>query len=181
MKAHPTTYNGMRFRSRLEAKWAAFFDKLGARWEYEPEDLSGWVPDFYLIFDEGTLPVEVKPINWHNNCNAGRICNDMHELKKVRDYKKSNVLILGSYPIGFRKFEDDAFRKLMMKSIGLEREGGDFGIYKLGVYWFTQDENGYYNDCIGFNFSSCILDYETADLISKIWREACSMVQWRAA
>ncbi|MEA2669684.1 MAG: hypothetical protein QOJ33_2618, partial [Chloroflexota bacterium] len=32
MDAIPTTYDGVNFRSRLEAKWAAFFDLLGWRW-----------------------------------------------------------------------------------------------------------------------------------------------------
>ena len=29
IKAIPTTYAGVRFRSRLEARWAAFFDLCG--------------------------------------------------------------------------------------------------------------------------------------------------------
>lgn len=32
-----TRYAGHRFRSRLEARWAVFFDTLGVRWEYEPQ------------------------------------------------------------------------------------------------------------------------------------------------
>jgi hypothetical protein len=32
-----THYQGCRFRSRLEARWAVFFDALGIRWEYEPQ------------------------------------------------------------------------------------------------------------------------------------------------
>lgn len=32
-----TVYKGYRFRSRLEARWAVFFDYLKIRWEYEPE------------------------------------------------------------------------------------------------------------------------------------------------
>ena len=42
----PTKYNGINFRSRLEARWAAFFDQLKWEWEYEPIDLNGWIPDF---------------------------------------------------------------------------------------------------------------------------------------
>lgn len=59
--AKPTYYEGVRFRSRLEATWAAFFDLLHWPWEYEPLDLKGWVPDFVL---QGVEPiaVEVKPI-----------------------------------------------------------------------------------------------------------------------
>lgn len=37
IRAIDTKYKGYRFRSRLEARWAVFFDALGVRWEYEPE------------------------------------------------------------------------------------------------------------------------------------------------
>jgi len=48
-----TTYNNITFRSRLEARWAVFFDVLGAAWEYEPQvfdlgDLGHYLPDFLL-------------------------------------------------------------------------------------------------------------------------------------
>lgn len=48
-----TEYNGYLFRSRLEARWAVFFDALGIEYEYEPEgivlsDGTQYLPDFYL-------------------------------------------------------------------------------------------------------------------------------------
>jgi hypothetical protein len=46
LTAIPTRYGGVQFRSRLEARWAAFFDLAGWRWQYEPIDLAGWIPDF---------------------------------------------------------------------------------------------------------------------------------------
>lgn len=69
IKAHKTFYNGVWFRSRLEARWAAFFDLIGWQWEYEPIDLVGWSPDFRLEFQCGhsecppnhVLLAEVKP------------------------------------------------------------------------------------------------------------------------
>jgi hypothetical protein len=33
----PTMYKGIQFRSRLEARWAVFFDTLGIEWEYETQ------------------------------------------------------------------------------------------------------------------------------------------------
>lgn len=55
MKAKPTRYKGIQFRSRLEAQWAAFFDALGWDWEYEPNldlapdpDGGRWLPDFLV-------------------------------------------------------------------------------------------------------------------------------------
>lgn len=57
----PTVYKGRQYRSRLEARWAAFFDLLKWPYEYEPFDLDGWIPDF-LIKGETRLLVEVKPV-----------------------------------------------------------------------------------------------------------------------
>ena len=53
IKAIETVYNGYKFRSRLEARWAVFFDALNIEYEYEPEgyDLgeAGWyLPDFWI-------------------------------------------------------------------------------------------------------------------------------------
>lgn len=59
----PTTYASSRFRSRLEARWAAFFDLLGWQWIYEPFDAEGYIPDF-LVKGERPLLVEVKPAIW---------------------------------------------------------------------------------------------------------------------
>ena len=35
IKPIETQYNGFRFRSRLEARWAVFFDVIGLKYEYE--------------------------------------------------------------------------------------------------------------------------------------------------
>ena len=67
MKAIETIYKGYKFRSRLEARWAVFFDVLDIKWEYE---LQGYVftneicylPDFWLPTFSGGMFVEVKPI-----------------------------------------------------------------------------------------------------------------------
>jgi len=53
MKPIETIYKGFRFRSRLEARWAVFYDTLGIKWEYEKEgyDLGKrilYLPDFYI-------------------------------------------------------------------------------------------------------------------------------------
>lgn len=67
-----TAYKGYRFRSRLEARWAVFFDALGLRWEYEKEGFglpSGrYLPDFWLPTPWGEYPaaglwVEIKGID----------------------------------------------------------------------------------------------------------------------
>ncbi len=64
VKAIETRYKGYRFRSRLEARWAVFFDTLELPWEYEKEgyhlDSGLYLPDFWLPSLEAWL--EVKPV-----------------------------------------------------------------------------------------------------------------------
>lgn len=59
MKAIETRYAGCHFRSRIEARWAVFFDALGLPWEYEPQGFelpaddyftepAYYLPDFFL-------------------------------------------------------------------------------------------------------------------------------------
>lgn len=63
IKTIETFYNGYRFRRRLEARWAVFFDKAGIPYEYEKEGfvICGipYLPDFYLPSFE--CYVEIKP------------------------------------------------------------------------------------------------------------------------
>lgn len=67
IKAIETKYNGYRFRSRLEARWAVFFDEMGIDYEYELEGFelpSGarYLPDFYLPkIQPEPVYVEIKP------------------------------------------------------------------------------------------------------------------------
>jgi hypothetical protein len=69
LRAIETKYQGVLFRSKLEAKWAVFFDALGLKWEHEPESytypgVSGYMPDFLLRWapgDSGWCWGEVKP------------------------------------------------------------------------------------------------------------------------
>lgn len=64
IKAIETVHNGYKFRSRLEARWAVFFDTLGIEYQYEPEgfDLGDglwYLPDFWLP-KQGSW-IEIKP------------------------------------------------------------------------------------------------------------------------
>lgn len=73
--AMPTIYRGYRFRSRLEARWAMFFDKVGAKWEFEPQPIvvngEPYLPDFAVSAEidyphgrmSQSIVHEVKPLN----------------------------------------------------------------------------------------------------------------------
>jgi len=65
IKAIETIYKGFRFRSRLEARWAVFFDKVGIEWQYEAQgfnlpDGTTYLPDFFLPQIRNGLWVEIK-------------------------------------------------------------------------------------------------------------------------
>lgn len=64
LRAIETTYLGYRFRSRLEARWAAFLTRLGVKFEYESEgyDLNGtrYLPDFWLPGNRTFIEVKAQ-------------------------------------------------------------------------------------------------------------------------
>ena len=65
IKAIETHYNGYRFRSRLEARWAVFFDAVGIPYVYEPQgfvlsDGTCYLPDFYLPWFDAYVEIKSK-------------------------------------------------------------------------------------------------------------------------
>lgn len=81
MKVIQTHYKGYYFRSRLEARWAVFFDAvdLEYRYEYEGYKLQNglwYLPDFYL--PEQGCYIEIKP-GWNETTE---------EVEKVRGLAK---------------------------------------------------------------------------------------------
>lgn len=117
IKAKPTLYKGIEFRSRLEARWAAFFDLLGWKWEYEPCDFDGWYPDF-VLFGEKTYKFgeeDVQPFEHDGEKKIGHDGRIFVEVKPVIEFPKevglrmvrslpnkfeSELLILGQRPLG---------------------------------------------------------------------------------
>lgn len=94
IKPIETEYNGYRFRSRLEARWAVFFDQIGMKYNYELEgyslsDGSMYLPDFYL--PDCNYYVEVKGMSDH-------LLDDIAKLKRFVLDKKTAVIILSNIP-----------------------------------------------------------------------------------
>lgn len=60
-----TEYAGHLFRSRLEARWAVFFDHAGIKWQYELQgyECKGhrYLPDFYLPDSNDFVEVKGDP------------------------------------------------------------------------------------------------------------------------
>ena len=125
LRAIETEYKGYRFRSRLEARWAVFFDACGVKWEYEPEGFilpngQQYLPDFLLhdvtfnhaCYREGNdLYVEVK---------GQMTAEDAEKIKgfafpfEDEDWDAAMInplLVVGNIPAGdtIRELEDAVF------------------------------------------------------------------------
>ena len=196
IKAHPTTYAGTKFRSRLEARWAAFFDLLGWQWQYEPVDLNGWTPDFAIRCKDGPVYVEVKPIEWvGTNDDNNKQVKSRADLAKVFAYFKSvneprEVLVLGTAPSFITHKRDQYCTWGFLGSIlwpttqgdtphvdtaclFKPKTGFDFCAY-YGSYHFRID--GEYDG--DHHLHGAGVD---ENMVEKLWREASNRVQWKAA
>lgn len=148
MKAIETVYNGYRFRSRLEARWAVFFNVAGIKYEYEPEgfDLgSKWyLPDFYLTgFD---LYVEIKPS--HMSDDLKKKCESLCNLFR----NKTGASILLCY--------GDPAEATYLKFYGweIDEEDLDGGTCDANALFFA-DESGKIKLCIqGHGDTICVRD-----------------------
>ena len=91
----PTVYRGIEFRSRLEAKWAAFFDEIRWHHTYEPFDGAGYLPDFLIHGGAEPLLVEIKPAVTYTDYCAPL---DKIEAGLSRSWEHG-VLVLGADPL----------------------------------------------------------------------------------
>ena len=174
IKAIPTVYRGRRYRSRLEARWAAFFDELGWESEYEPADLGRWSPDFAIWGARAAYPllVEVKPImEWHRE-TARKMTDACYE-RSV-----SSFLLVGKSPMPL--LEQGGF------SIGwigqpstYEAIWTDAVLVRKGQYFdlVAEDARNFCQETLIWEFQEkCAL----AD-VSAAWVRAANSVQWRPA
>lgn len=120
MKPIETEYNGYRFRSRLEARWAVFFDALSIKYLYEPEgfrlrDGTYYLPDFYL--PELKTWIEIKGVM------RGQ---DFRKIKMFASELEDDerLIVLKDIP----KDGEDAF------NMGYSGEGA-FELYRNDNYW----------------------------------------------
>lgn len=107
MKAIQTKYKGYRFRSRLEARWAVFFDDARIEWDYEPEgfdlgEAGYYLPDFYLPKYDFWVEVKAKDLNekemnkaysLSSESNSSVICLNQIPDPKMGDYSDRLVLV----------------------------------------------------------------------------------------
>lgn len=161
IKPIETIYNGYRFRSRLEARWAVFFDAAGIEYEYEPEgyqlsDGTMYLPDFYLpkvLLRDDTcgLFAEVK----------GVLSSD--DINKLT-YFEYPIVVLGQIPtvdeFGYPKYaeeDDDGFEKFFSFAyvdgddytlfFGKHNDGAVF-VFGEDNDWLFRSEDGGIEDCL---------------------------------
>lgn len=179
--AIPTKYNGRQYRSRLEARWAAFFDLLGWRCEYEPMDLGSWSPDFLLQGCDNPILCEVKPIAEIDE----DVCRKMAVAASEARFK-GELLLLGLSPFvlteGWLGWLDDC----------CDWDGPDgqrppcFGTFGPCIFVkppnVVADFGHYYNSYHGRITGIYDGDYYTGDIsrhgISEIWSAATNSAQW---
>lgn len=92
IKAIDTKYNGFNFRSRLEARWAIFFDVIGLKYEYEVEgfEMNGirYLPDFYIPSLDRWFEIKAKSLSEYEMKKCEEFC-----FNKDNKNIKSSILI----------------------------------------------------------------------------------------
>ncbi len=80
IQAIETVYKGYRFRSRLEARWAVFFDDLGIAFDYEPQgfklDGKRYLPDFWLPSQKCWIEVKGEEPTDEEHALAGALAEE---------------------------------------------------------------------------------------------------------
>jgi hypothetical protein len=100
MKPLPTYYDGVTFRSRTEARWAVFFNKIGWEWKYEDQgfELDGggsYLPDFSIkLPNMNEWWVEVKPDNFDKFDNDAY----MDVLQRFTSQSGKDLILLDGNP-----------------------------------------------------------------------------------
>lgn len=106
IKPIPTRYRGYHFRSRLEARWAVFFDAMRVPWQYETEGYSlpsgPYLPDFWIPNPMPEWPmagywVEIKPQSWTEDGD-----DSMDKLRELTATTKHTSYLLVGDPGDFR-------------------------------------------------------------------------------
>lgn len=128
IKTIPTFYNGIQFRSRLEARWAFFFDLCKIKWNYELEgyEFNGkkYLPDFYL--PESEIYVEVKP-------NLSFV-KEPYVFNKVIDFMKSSpkkMLVFVDTPVKAKYYSFEGFISI---------QTGEATLDELHLVWLMDKE-----------------------------------------
>lgn len=173
MAAIPTVYRGAQFRSRLEARWAAFFDLLGWSWDYEPVDLAGYIPDFFIQrLDLDPILVEVKGVT-----DIFDETRDEAIIKAQKSGWRGQMLYLGAGPLL------EPIPPMFGSIYLVDDTGWPDGRHAICLYCpacrkFTTV--GFYDRGICGCPSKDLLTQISAGQIKDAWLRAGSAVQWKS-
>jgi hypothetical protein len=148
IKPIETIYNGYRFRSRLEARWAVFFDALGVEYEYEPEGFElpnggRYLPDFRVkCYGKRGVCREPKTMDdarSYGLCYACRFGNEDSYAYEIDCYNKD--MKRDDYGgVDGAKIDGDA-NNICVKCDGFKLDTGDpFDLY-IEVKGFMTDDD----------------------------------------
>lgn len=132
IKPIETVYNGYRFRSRLEARWAVFFDAAGIEYQYEPEGFvlengKCYLPDFYL--PKLKTYVEIK----RNNLDDEELYEAENKCLWLYVESGKPVLLCQGDPVDMNM---SAFYGMYEHDINVFSPGQDFAMFVEGArYW----------------------------------------------
>lgn len=151
MKVIQTEYKGYKFRSRLEARWAVFFDACNAEWEYEPEgfDLGNgiyYLPDF-LIHNVAFLHHSEYKIDLWVEVKGQLTDTDRAKIEKFSKVAfnsnitpcENPILVVSKIPEGEKFFElcdsvfDMAYANEKVEPFNLFTVDGDYYSSILGI------------------------------------------------
>lgn len=187
--AIPTMYRGRQYRSRLEARWAAFFDQLGWHHEYEPFDLGKWSPDFQIVSPySGSVLVEVKPITEFHGATAKRMASAAFERGMGGD---ATLLLVGTCPVATPDFvqigwighvaEDTSATSFAQAALGWLLDSDRPGAHADIMYRDYPDQDTCWSGALhlypAFSFGGDIRAY--ADHAMRLWAAASNQTQWK--
>lgn len=195
-----TAYRGYLFRSRLEAKWAAFFDLCGWPWSYEPKDLGGWIPDFAI--GEHPVLVEIKPF-WRDDewgdakekimasgCNEPVLLLGNDPTWRMKSFSVSLETNAPSFGLLFGELDDgthvidDWFEDEVY--FGFTEGNGKYGLCPLDGAWWNliwKPPADYHHPNKWSRVHSFGATERTAntcveDEIERMWAQACNASRW---
>jgi hypothetical protein len=180
---------GIRFRSRIEAKWAYIFEYFGWTWEYEPFDLQGYIPDFIVTFATTQVLVEVK--------GTTDIWKDTKLGEHIKKIKMSgwsgNYMIVGAtYKLacderwlnvgvwGSTEQEHYKDEVVVRKTHNFWNMGG--AMYRYDIEWYPNGMT--YDDDIRtgknvYHWKNC--DDNAPEIFQRIWTTFQNVVQWKGS
>lgn len=189
-----TNYRGTLFRSRLEAKWAAFFDGMGWEWEYEPFDGDRYIPDFVLLGAKPVL-VEVKPAP----TLAALAAPLEHACERVSwDLWPHDILAVGLTPVMPPDADYDAWAPKRWGADGTRTHGHALGLLAQRDGWdgvaaaiwntcltceistFHHANHSYYCRLCGHYDDKAYAGDTPALAIATSWKAATNVVRWEA-